>query len=683
MGLLALAQLKALSVKERVQTHIFPDAADVSEAVATLIKKLVLEAAAQGQHCVLGLATGSTPKEMYRHLVRMHRDEELSFKHVITFNLDEYLGLKPGALQSYRRFMQVHLFDHIDILPENTHVPDGSLATDSPQISLRCNEYERLIADAGGIDLQLLGLGRTGHIGFNERGSSCESRTRRVALGEATRIDAAADFFGKEHVPRYAISMGAATILQARRIVLMAFGEGKAAAVAQAVEGPVTNQIAASFLQDHPSAALYVDLGAAAGLTRQHCPWTVTPLNGDLLQWDTQTELRAAIWLARRLGRPLMRLRDSDYRANSLQDLVEKRGSAEAINERVFGALVRTVTSCPGTCLPARTTSGACNREATATKNCAAAPGGASSEASSSGRALVMSPHPDDDVISMGGTLAKLVQSGLQVHVAYQTSGSIAVWDHDARRFAAFAAQLPSALGLPAGGAGSDLRAKLDGVAAALDSKAPGEVDTLDVQRIKALIREGEAVSAASTCGVSPARMHFLDMPFYKTGMVEKEPLSDADVALVVALLERVRPCQLYAAGDLSDPHGTHRTCLQAILRALDIVRTQSWFEHCRVWLYRGAWQEWEPAEAGMVVPLTPREMRLKVDAIQRHQSQKDRPLFPGADLREFWQRALFRNEATAQLYNTLGLPEYEAMEAFVEYDAHSPSPLFRAGQSQ
>ncbi|HEV2971042.1 MAG TPA: glucosamine-6-phosphate deaminase [Pirellulales bacterium] len=626
---------------ERIPTRAYTQAEQASVAVAAEIAGLVRQRAAEGKPCVLGLATGSTPIGVYAELVRLHRDEGLSFAGVVTFNLDEYFPIRPVELQSYRRFMREHLFDLIDIRPENTHVPDGTIAVD--EVAEYCRTYERRIKEAGGLDLQLLGIGRTGHIGFNEPGSPPDSRTRLIALDGVTRRDAASDFFGEEHVPRRAITMGVGTILEARRVIMMAFGEGKAAVVAQAVEGPITPTIAASFLQNHLNALVMLDEAAAAHLTRYKTPWLLGPVN-----WDEPTIRKAVIWLAQAMKKPILKLTDEDYNESGLQDLVAAHGPAYDINVDVFRAMQETITGWPGGKPDPRKRPGDIRRR---------------TDSIFPKRVLIFSPHPDDDVISMGGTLLRLVDQGHEVHVAYQTSGNIAVFDGDAVRFADFVADFNRRFGV------GDVGERLDRqVEEFVRNKKPGQLDSLMLLEIKGMIRRGEARAAARECGVLVERLHFMDLPFYETGTVRKKPLGEADVQLTVDLLEKVQPHQVYAAGDLSDPHGTHRVCLAAAMRAVEQVRERDWFRACEVWLYRGAWQEWEPDRIQMAVPLSPEELLHKRSAIFKHQSQKDRAMFPGHDQREFWQRAEQRNRQTAQLYDQLGLAEYEAIEGFVQW---------------
>lgn len=628
--------------RERIPVHVFPHSAQANQAVAGQIADLIRERAAEGRNCVLGLATGSTPVGVYDELVRLHREEGLSLSNVITFNLDEYYPMQPNELQSYVRFMREHLFDLVDIPPANCHVPDGTLPIE--QVSDYCTWYEEQIEKAGGIDIQILGVGRTGHIGFNEPGSSAQSRTRLITLDRVTRIDAASDFFGQEHVPRRAITMGVGTILAARQIIMLAFGEHKAPIIAKAVEGEVSATIAASFLQDHPNALVVLDEAAADSLTRYKTPWLVGPV-----EWDESKVRKAVIWLARKLNKAILKLTDNDYNEEGLQDLLADRGPAYDINLAVFRHLQSTITGWPGG-KPAH----------------AKLPGDLSQthEDIFPKRVLIFSPHPDDDVISMGGTLIRLADHGHEVHVAYQTSGNIAVFDDDAIRFADFVAEFNTHFDVSPQKA-AELEAHVEET---VRKKLPGQVDSPVVQTIKGMIRRGEARAATRSCGVPDSQLHFMDMPFYETGRVKKKPLGDEDINMTVELLRKIQPHQIYAAGDLSDPHGTHRVCLNAVLTACQRCKNDDWYKHCVVWLYRGAWHEWGPHEIEMAVPLSPSEVDRKRTAIFKHQSQKDRALFPGPDMREFWKRAEDRNRDTAQLYDKLGLAEFEAIEGFVRW---------------
>lgn len=633
---------------EKIPTRVFSVSKEADQAVAGEIAALIRAKAAAGQTCVLGLATGSTPTGVYEELVRLHRQEQLSFKNVVSFNLDEYYPMQPGDFQSYHRFMREHLFDRIDIPKSNIHIPDGTVPME--KLSEYCAAYERQIEQAGGIDLQILGVGRTGHVGFNEPGSSRDCRTRLITLDRVTRRDAASDFFGEQYVPRRAITMGVGTILSAKRIVMLAFGEGKASVVARAIQGPVTAAIAASFLQEHPQATVYLDEAAAAELARCKSPWLLGPVD-----WNKAMIRKAVIWLARQLQKPILKLTDEEYNEHGLQDLLAAHGSGSAytINLDVFRSLTESITGWPGGKPEEFKRAGDIRR-----------PG----DDVFPKRVLVFSPHPDDDAISMGGTLIRLVDQGHEVHVAYQTSGNIAVFDSDAIRFADFAAEYNGMFKVAAGAA-ADQAGKIERhIEEFLRNKKPGQVDSPDVQRIKGLIRRGEARAAARDCGLPVERLHFMDLPFYETGAVRKKPLGEEDIRLMVALLEQIKPHQVYAAGDLSDPHGTHRVCLAAVYAAFERLADRPWAKACEVWLYRGAWQEWEPAQIEMAVPLSPSELARKRSAIFKHQSQKDKAMFPGADEREFWQRAEERNRQTAKIYDQLGLAEYEAMEGFVRW---------------
>lgn len=638
---------------EKMAVTVHPSSGAASAAVASEIAALIRERAGQGRRAVLGLATGSTPCGIYEELVRLHREEGLSFANVVTFNLDEYWPMEPGALQSYHRFMREYLFDHVDIDAANVHVPDGTLPLE--RVSEYCREYEAKIEAAGGIDIQVLGIGRTGHIGFNEPGSGRDSRTRLITLDGVTRMDAASDFFGEWNVPRKAITMGVGTILDAKRVVMLAFGEHKAPIIRRAVEGEVTPVVAASFLQQHADARVVLDPAAAAELTRFKTPWLLGPVADYGLEWDTAQTKRAVIWLAQALGKPILKLTAEDYNEHGLQELMSARGTAYEINIEVFKSLQKTITGWPGG-KPGRPRF---------------VPGRGVDEANGADtfpkRVIVFSPHPDDDVISMGGTFIRLCDQGHEVHVAYQTSGNIAVFDAAAQRHLDFFTECCNAFGIGEGRARAAAIAR--DISEFLRTKKPGEVDTPELRTIKALIRRTEARAGAEFSGVDPARIHFLDMPFYETGKVKKKPLGEEDIRIVMELMDRVRPHLVYAAGDLSDPHGTHRTCLASITTAIHRMQDRPWMSGCELWLYRGAWQEWGAHEIDMAVPLAPDEVERKRMAIFKHESQKDKALFPGSwDTREFWQRAEDRNRATAEAYDRLGLPEYQAIEGFVRW---------------
>src|SRR5829696_8173270 len=608
----------------RLRTLVFKTAGEASRHAALIVERLVRENNSAGRPTVLGLATGSTPVGLYRELIRLHREEGLDLSGVITFNLDEYFPIRPDDPHSYHRWMHETFFDHVNIKKHNIHIPDGLVKKED--VEDYCQRYELAIRKAGGIDVQILGIGRTGHIGFNEPGSTRNSRTRQVTLDPVTRRDAAGDFFGEENVPQQALTMGVGTIMEARKVVLMAFGEHKAPIVVKAVEHPQTEAISASFLQTHPDATFLLDEAAAGELTVFRRPWEVTTVD-----WTPDRIRQATVWLSLAVKKALLKLSDLDFRDHHLYDLLRDHGPAEALGEKVFQDRLRTIQHHPAGKEPKTV--------------------------------LVFSPHPDDDVISMGGTIIRLVEQGHKVHVAYMTSGNIAVFDHDARRFADFVDSFNRLFGIDA----KTTAAVKEQVQAFLDSTAPGQRDTAEVLKTKGLIRETEARAAALACGIPPDQLEFMDLRFYRTGTIAKAPIHPEDITDIVKLFERLQPSQIYVAGELSDPHGTHRTCAEAIYDAVRRVRKkQQTFE---VWLYRGAWEEWEPHQIEMAVPLSPETVERKKLAIFRHQSQKDKAMFPGGrDKREFWQRAEERNRSTASAYDALGLPEFYAVEAFVRW---------------
>jgi glucosamine-6-phosphate deaminase len=639
---------------EKIPVTVYPTSQLAAAAVAREIADLIRVRASAGAQVVLGLATGSTPTGLYDELIRLHKEEGLSFRNVVTFNLDEYWPMDPDELQSYVRFMREHLFDFIDVDPKNIHIPDGTIPRE--KVGEFCANYEKAIKEAGGLDYQILGIGRTGHVGFNEPGSPRDSRTRLITLDRVTRMDAASDFFGEWNVPRKAITMGVDTILNARKVVLMAWGEGKAPVIRRAVEGEITSHVAASYLQQHPNARIILDQAAAAELTRFKTPWLLGNLEDFGLKWDEAMTRKAAIWLAQQVKKPLLKLTDEDYNEHGLQELAASRGGAYDINIEIFKSLQCTITGWPG---------GKPNAEGDTHLDFPAFHH-ANPEVFPK-RVVLFSPHPDDDVISMGGTFIRLCEQGHEVHVAYQTSGNIAVWDETALRHADFVREYAGAFGLDKKVA-TGIEQQIEGF---LKKKKPGEVDSRELQQIKGLIRRAEARAGAKFSGIKQDdRIHFLDMPFYETGRVRKKPIGPEDVQIIKDLLEKVKPHQIYAAGDLSDPHGTHRVCLTAIFQALEGLRDQPWVKQCEVWLYRGAWQEWGIDEIEMAVPLSPDEVAKKRQAIFKHESQKDKALFPGPnDPREFWQRAEDRNRHTAETYDKLGLAEYEAIEGFVRWN--------------
>ena len=605
--------------RERLPTVVVADHDHLALLLASRIVDIIQrQTAARGQ-CVLGLATGSTPLGVYRELIRRHRAGEVDFARVVTFNLDEYYPMSPDSPHSYRRYMWENFFSLVNIRPEHVHIPAGD--TPRERLAEACAAYERAIADAGGIDFQLLGIGQSGHIGFNEPGSAADSRTRLVTLDTLTRKAAATDFFGEDNVPREAITMGVATIMGAREIALIATGEHKSAVVWRAVEGEPSADVAATYLQRHVNAAVYLDRSAAAELTRIKTPWVLGPV-----EWTAATTERAVVWLAERTRKAILKLTAGDYTEHHLSPLLAKHGASGPINGEAFNRLRDKIRGRRR--LPARRS------------------------------VLVFSPHPDDDVISMGGILRKLRENENTIVVAYMTSGNIAVFDHDVRRHLDFVDRAAQALGIDAGA----VHSVRDQILSHFDRKMPGDVDLPVVQDLKRFVRESEAIAALASVGLPPTAARFLDLPFYRTGEVRKRPIGEEDVAIVQRLLEAVRPEYVFVAGDLSDPHGTHRMCKAAIDQALDAPGAA----RPEVWLYRGAWQEWSITEADVLVPLSQEELRTKILAIFKHQSQKDTAPFPGGyDEREFWQRVEARNLETAAHADRLGLPEYFAMEAY------------------
>jgi glucosamine-6-phosphate deaminase len=623
----------------KIPTLVFPTSTQASRHVALMIESLIRQNNSASRPTVLGLATGSTPVGLYRELIRLHKEAALDFTRVVTFNLDEYHPMTPDDAHSYRLWMHEMLFKQINIKPENVHIPDGM--TPAADIEEYCARYEQKIRRAGGIDLQILGIGRSGHIGFNEPGSTRHSRTRAVTLDPVTRRDASADFFGEENVPHQALTMGVGTIMEARKIVIMAFGEHKAPIVRKAVEEETSEGVTASFLQKHNDTTFILDHAAAGHLTPIRMPWVVGSVN-----WTPNLIRRAVIWLSLKVGKGLLKLSDDDFREHELYELLRELGPAHKLGRRVFDDMMNTICTCPA--------------EEHGQKTC-----------------LVFSPHPDDDVISMGGTIIRLVEQGHKVIIAYMTSGNIAVFDHDAWRFTDFVCSFNELFGL-----NKEKSAELKQcVSEFLGKKKPGESDCPELLEIKKLIRETEARAGALATGVPPEQLVFMNLRFYRTGTIAKAPIHADDIEDIIRLFQQLKPDQIYVAGELSDPHGTHRTCATAIYDAVRRVRNPSPLpaggegprvrggQQFEVWLYRGAWEEWEPHEIERVVPLSPSDLERKKNAIFRHQSQKDRAMFPGAsDKREFWQRAEDRNRNTAKTYDQLGLPEFYALEGFVQW---------------
>jgi glucosamine-6-phosphate deaminase len=608
----------------QIPCYVFESNRELATHVAESLANVIRERNAMGQKAVLGLPTGSTPVGVYRELIRLHREEGLDLSGVVTFNLDEYYGLQPDQLQSYHRWMFEHFFDHVNIPRSQIHIPDGTVPADA--VDDYCRRYEDAIERAGGIDVQILGIGRNGHIGFNEPFSMRHSRMRLATLDPVTRKDASSDFFSEENVPQQAITMGLGTIFEARRVILIALGEHKSAIVRETAEGPLSDRVPASFLREHSAASILLDEAASSRLTGVATPWVLGTVS-----WTDASIKKAVLWLGEKANKALLKLDDNDFREHNLHQLLRHHGPAQRVAHRVFRWMMDTIEYHPG------------GRERK--------------------RIICFSPHPDDDVISMGGTLIRLVEDEHEVHVAYMTSGNIAVFDHDAQRVADLVVEFNRRFSI-------DQEKSLEvekQVQESLGRKAPGEPDTETVLAIKALIRWSEAKAGALVCGCREEHLHFLDLPFYRTGTIAKNPVGSEDVRIIRELIERVAAQQIYVAGDLSDPHGTHRVCAEAILLALKEIEAAGGALP-EVMLYRGAWQEWSPHEIEIAVPLSPTDLAKKKKAIFRHESQKDTALFPGADAREFWQRAEDRNRHTAGCYNQLGLPEYFAMEGFVRW---------------
>jgi len=617
---------------EKIHNITYNSSQVASVLVAQEIAQLIKEKQQEETFCVLGLATGSSPIKVYEELVRMHKKEGLSFYNVITFNLDEYYGMDKNNIQSYFYFMHEHLFNHIDIPPENINIPDGNIAPD--KLQQYCIDYEMKIKKLGGLDFQLLGIGRTGHIGFNEPGSHLNSETRLITLDHITRVDAASSFFGIENVPRKAITMGIGTVKNAKRIVLLAWGVNKSNIIKKTIEGTVSSNVPASYLQDHNNTTFILDQEAAANLTRIKTPWLVTSCD-----WDIKLKLKAVVWLSNLLKKPILKLTDKDYNNNGMSELLMQEGTAYDLNIKMFNKLQNTITGWPG---------GKPNADDTKRPERAEP---------SKKRVLILSPHPDDDVISMGGTFDRLIKQGHEVHIAYQTSGNIAVSDEEALKFAEVSMEI-----------NVDSKKVKDIIKFIKNKKRNESIDSLEVRHLKGTIRKRESLAATRYLGLLDENVHFLNLPFYETGTIKKGNLKEEDIAIMTSLIERIKPHQIYAAGDLADPHGTHKVCLDALFKALEVLKKEKYMNECWVWLYRGAWHEWELYEIEMAVPLSPDQILRKRHAIFYHQSQKDGVMFQGDDTREFWVRVEDRNRLTAKKYNDFGLADYAAIEAFKRY---------------
>ena len=603
-----------------------------SLAVADEIAALIRDKQAKGLPCVLGLATGSSPISVYNQLIKLHKEEGLSFKNVITFNLDEYYGLEPNDINSYHFFMHENLFDHIDVPAENINIPSGII--EQSQVRDYCKGYEKKIDDLGGLDFQLLGIGRTGHVGFNEPGSNINSQTRLVTLDHLTRYDAAGAFYGIENVPSKAITMGIKTILSAKRIVLLAWGINKSEIIQKAVEGALTPNIPTTYLQKHDNTTLVLDHQAASGLTRIKTPW----ITGNCDWAEISNQCKAVYWLCEKTNKSILKLTEEDYNQNGMSELLNLEGNYYDLNIKMFNRLQNTITGWPGG-KPNADDSKRPERALPDLKKC-----------------IIFSPHPDDDVISMGGTFDRLVAQGHEVHVAYQTSGNIAVSDDEALKYIEVISDIsedPSVY--------TDLKNELL-------HKEKNTMDSLALRKLKGNIRKRESLAATRYIGIPDDQVHFLNLPFYESGKIKKKPPSQQDIDITNQLIQSVKPHQIFAAGDLADPHGTHRICLNILFDSIDQLKSESFMKDCWVWLYRGAWQEFEVHEIEMAVPMSPDQVLRKRKAIFYHQSQKDSVMFQGSDDREFWVRAEDRNRLTAKRYRDLGLSDYQAMELFQRY---------------
>ncbi|KXT54330.1 glucosamine-6-phosphate deaminase [Bacteroides intestinalis] len=627
---------------EKIPTDIYESAEEGANHVAYEIAQLIRDKQKAGRFCVLALPGGNSPRNVYSALIRIHKEEGLSFRNVIIFNLYEYYPLTSDAINSNLNALKEMFLDHVDVDKQNIFSPDGTIPKDT--IFEYCRLYEQRIESFGGLDAVLLGIGRVGNIGFNEPGSRLNSTTRLILLDNDSRNEASKMFGSIESTPISSITMGVSTILAAKKIYLMAWGEDKAKMVKECVEGAVTDTIPASFLQTHNNAHVVIDLSAAGNLTRIHRPWLVTSC-----EWNDKLIRSAIVWLCQLTGKPILKLTNKDYNENGLSELLALFGSAYNVNIKIFNDLQHTITGWPG---------GKPNADDTYRPERAKP---------YPKRIVVFSPHPDDDVISMGGTIRRLVEQKHDVHVAYETSGNIAVGDEEVIRFLHFINGFNQIFN------NSEDKVVVDKYAEIrkfLKEKKDGDIDTRDILTIKGLIRRGEARTACTYNNIPLDHCPFLDLPFYETGRIQKGPLTEADVEIVRNLLREVKPHQIFVAGDLADPHGTHRVCTDAVFAAIDLEKEEGakWLKDCRIWMYRGAWAEWEIENIEMAVPISPEELRAKRNSILKHQSQMESAPFLGNDERLFWQRSEDRNRGTAALYDNLGLASYEAMEAFVEY---------------
>jgi len=615
---------------EKLHTVTFDNSQEASILIAREICDLVKSKQEKNKNCIIGFATGSSPTKVYQEIIRIHNDESLSFNNVITFNLDEYFPIEKDDNNSYHNFMKENLFDHIDIPKENINIPSGDIS--EKDITKFCSNYEKKIEKNGGLDIQLLGIGRTGHIGFNEPGSHFNSITRLITLDHTTRFDASKSFNGIENVPSKAITMGIRTIFNSKRIIMMAWGIQKALIVKKSVENNITSLIPTTYLQNHKNTTLVLDKECSSELTRFKTPWLVGPCD-----WSDLMKRKAIVWLCEITGKSILKLTDEDYNKNGLSDLLALEGTSYGINIKMFNHFQNTISGWPGG-KPGADDSTRPERKTPNPK-----------------RVIIFSPHPDDDVISMGGTFDRLVSQGHDVHVAYQASGNVAVSDHDALKFIEVSADMFT----------GELKLKIEPLINELKNKKADKIDSPEVRQLKGFIRKREAISATRYIGIPDSNTHFMNLPFYETGRIKKNPPSKKDVLMTASLINKIKPHQIYAAGDLEDPHGTHKVCLDLVFEALKSLKGEKFIKDCWLWLYRGAWLEWDIHEIDMAVPMSPAQVIRKRNAIFFHQTQKDGVMFQGQDLREFWVRAEERNNETAEKYKKMGLADYAAIESF------------------
>lgn len=615
---------------EKLHTVTFENSNEASLLIAREICDLIKSKQEKKKNCVIGFATGSSPTKVYQEIIRIHKEESLSFYNVIAFNLDEYYPIEKDDNNSYHHFMNENLFDHIDIPKENINIPSGEIS--EKEIKKFCSSYEKKIDKNGGIDIQLLGIGRTGHIGFNEPGSHFNSITRLITLDHTTRFDASKSFNGIENVPSKALTMGIRTIFNSKRIIMMAWGIQKSHIVKKSVENNITSLIPTTYLQNHKNTTLVLDKECSSELTRFKTPWLVGPCD-----WSDVIKRKAIVWLCEITEKSILKLTDEDYNKNGLSDLLALEGSSYELNIKMFNHFQNTISGWPG----GKPNSDDSTRPERKNPN--------------PKRVIIFSPHPDDDVISMGGTFDRLVSQGHEVHIAYQASGNVAVSDHDALKFIEVSSDMFA----------GDSNSKIKSLIKELKNKKPDKIDSPEVRQLKGFIRKREAIAATRYIGIPDSNTHFMNLPFYETGRIKKNPPSKKDILMTASLINKIKPHQIYAAGDLEDPHGTHKVCLDIVFEALESLKGEKFIKDCWLWLYRGAWLEWDIHEIDMAVPMSPAQVLRKRKAIFFHQTQKDGVMFQGQDLREFWVRAEERNNETAEKYKKMGLAEYAAIESF------------------